>query len=71
MAKLSELCNVDIDKLSSRLVKDKVKYRIPPENEQWRIGIAAELIKIRDEEMVLDEFSVDERNAILKHICTT
>ena len=56
LSKLSSICNVDRSCLSSKMVKERLQYKPIPVSEAWRISIAHELMKSRDEHLVIPGF---------------
>ena len=72
MSSISSMCNIDISSLTPRLVKEKVKFRVVPDNEEWRPNIARELFKMRDTESYeIPGFSTEEIEEMLRHVCIT
>ena len=69
---LDTLCNecgvADITNLSSNLVKKKMVYHRIPEEQQWRINLATELLQFRDLELSLPGFSMVKINDMLNFI---
>ena len=75
LSKLLQECSLekdDLDKLTANLVKKKLEYKTVPIDEEWRVTLGKELIKIRDDEATeLPGFSTEECEELLHHICTT
>ena len=63
-------CN-DLNKLTTNFVKQNLPYWPLPESEKWRLSLCEELLALRTDELVLDGFSVNEREEILKHVCAS
>ena len=61
----------DLNKLPSNFVKQNLPYWPLPEAEKWRLSFCEELLALRTDELVLDGFSVNEREEILKHVCVS
>ena len=51
-------------------VKQKMKYRMMPNSEVWRVSLCLELLEARDGEISVDGFTVDEREEILRSVCS-
>ena len=75
LSKLLHECNLetdDLSKLTASLVKKKLEYKTVPVNEEWRVGLGHELLKIRDDDHTeLPGFSPEECEELLKHVCTS
>ena len=69
LAKISDLCNTDIQDLTSSIVKRNIKYREVPDSEKWRVGLAQELISMRESVADLDGFTSDEKEELLTYVC--
>ena len=67
---ISTLCGTDIGELSPRMVKENVKYRIIPPNEEWRLPILEELTFARDNNLEIDGLSRNDINEIIRYTCT-
>ena len=44
---ISNDCNVTVDNLTKRIVKNSLKYAEIPEDEQWRVPIVNELLNLK------------------------
>ena len=64
-----ELKDHELVKLSAGLVKKHMVFRPPPVGEEWRIPLAQELLLLR-QDLDLPGFDKEEREDILKFICT-
>ena len=75
MSRLLLECNLEpenLTKLTAGLVKTKLKYMIVPQNEEWRVALCQELLKIRDDDHTeLRGFSPEECEELLQHICVS
>ena len=49
MSSIAFLCNTDVVSLTARMVKNKLKYSIVNEDDKWRVNLAKELLRIRDD----------------------
>ena len=65
-------CNLEPEdhiKLIAGLVKKKMKYMIVPYDEEWRVDLCQELLKIRgDDRTQLRGFSLELCEELLQHI---
>jgi hypothetical protein len=50
---------------------DKLKYCDIEEDKKWRVQMAKEIIDIKSSKLELDNFSTDELDEMLEHLCTT
>ena len=54
-------CGVsDPTMLAAKLVKSKLKYQTVPVEEEWKIHLSAELLKLRDQKLSIPGFTMDE-----------
>ena len=61
----------DFNKFTTNFVKQNLHYRPLPDAESWRLPLCKELLALREDELVLDGFSVNEREEILKNVCVS
>ena len=72
LSNLIRMCNLtSLEQLTSTKVKENVVYQSIPAEEQWRIGVAKELLQLRSNVLTLEGFTSDEVEKILDHICCT
>ena len=57
LRKISKICDMDIENLSTQIIKNNVRYRNLPEDENWRIPILNEML-----------FAKKDINGIITHI---
>ena len=70
LKKISNICDIDIDKLSPQIVKNHVRYRNLPENEAWRIPILTEMLFARENRLEIEGLSTNDINDIINYVCT-
>ena len=73
---LSTLCNQleedDLSCVNSTVIKNKLCYRAPPEDDLWRLSLGSELLQIRDgNELELKGFTKQECSDLLYFACTS
>ena len=61
---------MDVDDLSSAVVKKKLMYENASQDKGWQVSIAKELYRAKSKEVYIDGFSDEEINLIFDHICT-
>ena len=61
----------DFQRLTPALIKKKMKYMEAPTDVQWRVDLACELRRLRDADLVLENFSYEEIEELLLFACTT
>ena len=67
---IATLCGTDVSELSPRLVKEEVKYRNIPTDEEWRLPILEELIFARDNNLEITGLTRRDINEIIRYTCT-
>ena len=70
LRKISNICEIDIDNLSTQIIKNKVRYRNLPENEHWRIPILNEMLFARENNIGIEGLSKKDINGIINYVCT-
>jgi hypothetical protein len=60
----------DIDELTTMDIED-IKYNEIEENDKWKVAMICEITDIKFKQLELDNFSIEELNEILDHICTS
>ena len=76
LCNIAQLCEVDwplnLEDLTSKLVKRKICYKAVPGGHEWKLGICKDLLEIRDNEDVqLPGFSLAEIEELLSFICVS
>ena len=72
LAEISRLCDHPVSSLTSKIVKEKLCYRVVPDNQEWRVKMCKEVKSIRDNrETSLPGFTDDEINQILQFLCVS
>ena len=62
----------ELHKLTANLIKKKMTYEVVPEEEQWRLDIGQELLRLRVNGCLnLPGFSSTEVKELLRHVCVT
>ena len=56
---------------SKQMIKERLKFSLIPEDQQWRVSLGQDLMNIRGKRLQLDEFNSDEINEMLKFTCVT
>ena len=59
-----------IEDLSTVLIKNNVKYRKLPMNEEWRIPILEEMLFARENNITLEGLTRRDMNHIINYVCT-
>ena len=68
---LRDSCNmIDDSKLSTNTIKKTLGYFPTEPDLMWKNSLAKELIKERDDEIIVDRFSKEELECLLTSICT-
>ena len=70
LRKIANLCGQDIEELSSQEVKNKVRYRNLPQDEEWRLPILKEMLFARENNIPIEGLSRRDINHIIKYVCT-
>ena len=60
----------DIDELTALDIED-IKYNEIEENDKWKVAMIREITDIKFKQIELENFSIEELNEILDHICTS
>ena len=50
-------------------IKDSMKYFRIPEEEDWRVGVRLDLLRVKNGDYDLEEFTRDEINDLMTVIC--
>ena len=73
---LSTLCKKlvedDLSCVNSTVIKQKLCYRAPPDEESWRLSLGSEFLRIRDgNDLELHGFTKQECKDLLYFACTS
>ena len=60
----------DIDELTTMDIEN-IKYNEIEENDKWKVAMIREITDIKFKQLELENFSIEELNEILDHICTS
>ena len=73
LTKISNMCGLsgNIDNLSAKIVKERVKYMSIPKNEVWRLGVIDDMRGVIESDSVDRVISHDEAKSILEYVCVT
>lgn len=67
---ISKMCDTEIGGLLTILVKNKVKYRQMPVDEEWRIPLLTEMLFARENNVEIEGLSRIDINHIITYVCT-
>ena len=70
LRKISNICELSIDELTSQEVKRKMKYRETPQDEEWRLPILNEMLFARDHQIEVEGLTRRDINDIIHFVCT-
>ena len=70
LRRISNMCGQELKDLSTTMIKNKVKYRILPKDEEWRIPIVKEMIFARENNIAIEGLTRRDVNTILNYVCT-
>ena len=70
LRKIADLCGKNIDELSTQEVKNKVRYRNLPQDEEWRIPILKEMLFARENNIEIEGLTKRDINHIINYVCT-
>ena len=68
---IAKECNISVSELNSIVVKMNMIYRAVEAGEEWRIPFLQELLKIKFNEMLLDNFDNTELDDMIEFVSTT
>ena len=71
MVKIGKDCKLEVDALSSSLVKRKMAYFSVPTEQAWRSDILLELLDARLGKTSIEQFSKQDLTMMIDHLCTT
>ena len=64
-------CNCKVTDLTPSLVKQNLRYAAAPEQDQYKISFVKELVMIKSQDMMVDNFSNQELFDIIDYLCTS
>ena len=67
--RIANECECSIERLTPKIVKEKLKYVLVPEDQEWRAQLATELYAMRNDSSIIPGFSVNEIECMLEHVC--
>ena len=70
MKKIADICGTSIEDLTPTMVKNTVKYRELPAEEEWRLGVIFEILEARQNNIGMDGLSRRDLEEILYYTCT-
>ena len=70
LSKIAKLCENEIDELSSINVKNTIRYRNLPKEEEWRLPILSEMLFARENNVEIEGLSRIDINGIINYVCT-
>ena len=71
LTKIAKECESNIEDLSSQIVKENMKFFHVPEQEEWKIPIVEELLKVQNDFLALNDFDRNDRNEMIKMLTTS
>ena len=69
LRKISQMCDMEIDELTSQNIKQNMKYFEVPQEEHWRPSFIRELLDVKDNKMLVEGFTADEINDLIDMVC--
>ena len=73
LSRLMLYCGIiddDLSRLSSSLIKKKMKYRDVPIGEEWRVNLSKELLKIQNgNDVTIPGFTSEEYEELIRYVC--
>ena len=67
--KISQMCDMEINRLTSQNIKQNMKYFAVPQEEHWRPAFIRELLDVKDNKMLVEGFNADEINDLIDIVC--
>ena len=71
LVNIARECNSNVNELTPSLVKNNLRYATAPEQEQYKISFVKELVMIKSQDMMVDNFSNQELFDIIDYLCTS
>ena len=71
LVKIGKDCKLDVDALTSSLVKRKMSYFSVPSEQTWRRDILLELLDARLGKTSIEHLEKDDFTMMINHLCTT
>ena len=69
---LKKLVEDDLSRVNFTVIKQKLCYRAPPDEESWRLSLGSEFLRIRDgNDLELSGFTKQECEDLLYFACTS
>ena len=63
-------CKIEIDELSSVMVKNTIRYRNLPKEEEWRLPILSEMLFAKENNVEIEGLSRKDIIGIIDYVCT-
>ena len=70
LRRISNLCGQEIDELTSQVIKNNVKYRSLPKDEEWRVPTLMEMLFSRENNVEVEGLSRKDIHDIIHYVCT-
>ena len=70
LRKIANICGNKIENLTSMEVKNKVKYKTIPKEEEWRLPVLWEMMEARNNNLNIEGLSKEDINAMIHYVCT-
>ena len=70
LQEISKLCGTSVPDLNSSIVKAKMKYFNPTENNVWKCNVVKELLKVKSGQLLVEGFKEEELTEMLNSLCT-
>ena len=70
LSNIANLCKIEIDELSSVMVKNTIRYRNLPKEEEWRLPILSEMLFARENNVEIEGLSRKDIIGIIDYVCT-
>ena len=71
LTNIAKDCEIEVCKLTPNIVKTNMQYVKTPIEDEWRIPLLQNLIRIRTNEWTLPGFDHKEFNLLINDVCTT
>ena len=69
LSRIAAELKVKVKEINGKLVKSKLKYRVLPDGENWRVPLGLELMAVQDDRNSLPGFTDVEIETILRYVC--
>ena len=67
--RIANECGCEIDQLTPKIVKAKLRYATVPNDQEWRVQVANDLYAMRKDSGIIPGFSSDEIECMLQFVC--